>query len=121
MRIGHHQRIGLESCDLGPDLGELPRRLLAGEANIVQADRAERRRRSIGPERVDDAGIDRHKTCAGSGAALCKSFCALDRMQPRIIAEPVAARQVGLDPLLGGRLDEMRDFEQRAIDLLARL
>mgnify|MGYP003694135355 CR=1 FL=1 len=59
VRIGDDQRVGAQLADLGADARELVVRRLAGEAQVMQRDRAERRRRAVGPDRVDQVGLDR--------------------------------------------------------------
>ena len=56
MGIRDHQRVGLELADLGADARELGDRLLAREGDVVQQDGAERRPRTIGPDRVEQIG-----------------------------------------------------------------
>ncbi len=121
MRIGDDERVGLELAELGADLRELGRGLLAGEADVMQRDWAERGRRPIGPERVDQIGLDGDEGRAGRRAGLGEFLGAIERVQPGVVGEPVAAREVLLEPLVGRRLDEVRDLEQRRVHLLARL
>ena len=121
MRIGHHQRIGAQLLHLGADAGELRRRGLAGVAQIVQHDRAERRRRPVVPARVDRIVVDGNKARAGRLAGLGEPLGAVDRVQPRRIAELGAGRQILFDPRRRRMLDQMLDGESRGVHLVARL
>ena len=77
--------------------------------------------RAVGPDRVDRVGLDRDERRAGRCAGLGELLGAVDGMQPRVVAERGAGREVLLDPALRRRLDQVLDREQRRIDLLARL
>ena len=121
MRVGHDQHVGFELPDLRAEARELGRRFLAGVADVVQHDRAERWRRPVVPDRVDRIGLGRRQRRAGGGAGLGEFFRALDRVQPRVVAESVAAGEILFQPLVRRRLDEMLDREQRSVDLLAHL
>ncbi len=121
MGIGYDQRVGAQIRDLGADAGEFFSGVLAGEAQIMQHDRAQRRFGTLGPDRVDRVGLDCDQRGAGGGAGACETLRGLDRVQPRVVAEAVAAREILLDPAIGRRLDEVLDRKQRRVDLLARL
>jgi len=121
VRIRYDQRVGAKSCQLGPNAGELFCGGFAGEAQSMQRDRAKGRGGAVGPNGVDQIRLDRDQLRAGGGASLAKPLGALDAVQPRIVAEPVARREMLLDPSVGRRLDQMLDGKQRRIHLLARL
>jgi hypothetical protein len=87
----------------------------------VQRDRAERRRGAIGPNGVDQVGLDRDQRRAGRGAGFAQSLRALHRMQPGVVTDPIAGREILLDPPVRGRVHQVLDSEQRGIHLLARL
>ena len=84
---------------------ELGAGVFAGEAEVVQRHRAERRRRPVGPDRVDRVGLDRRRASRRrwrrrAPAAPRRRRCAArgrSRAWRRL-------RQVGLEPLLGRRL-----------------
>ena len=54
----------------------------------------------------------------GGNAGFCELFGTLAGVQPGIIAEPIAARQIALDPLIGRRFDHVDDLEDRRVDLI---
>ncbi len=87
VRIGHDQRIGAELFQLGAQPRELVRGRLAGIAQIVQHDGAERRRRPVGPAGVDRIVGDGNEACARGFASFAEPLGAVDRMQPGRIAE----------------------------------
>jgi hypothetical protein len=68
MRIRQQQRVDAEPRDLAANAIELVRLALAGELQAVNRDRAERRRRTFGPYRIDRVRIDRDQFRAGLGA-----------------------------------------------------
>ena len=87
----------------------------------MQRDRAQWRGGAVGPDRVDQVGLDRDQRGARRGAGLGQSFGAFDGVQPRVVAKAVGAREIGLQPPVRRLLDQMLDGEQRGIDLLAHL
>ena len=89
----------------------------AGEAQIVQHHRAERRRRPVGPDRVDRIGLDRNERRAGIGAGARQPFRALGGVQPGVVAELGARRQVLLEPALRAGVGDRHDREHRCVDL----
>ena len=94
---------------------------LAGKTQIVRHDSAERRRRPVGPDRVDRIVVDRNEAGAGRRTGFGEPFGAVDRVQPRRIAEFFAGRQIGFDPRRRRPLDEMLDRKNRGVDFLADL
>ena len=121
MGIGDHQRVGLELADLGADARQLGGRLLAREGNIVQPYGAERRRRAIRPDRIEQVGLDGDQRRSARRAGLGQPLRAFDRVQPRVVAETVLAGEVLLQPLMRRVLDQMLDREQRRVRLRAHL
>ena len=121
LRIGDDERVGLELGDLGADAGKLRGRILAGKARIVRRHRAERRGRAIGPDRVDRIGLGRHQRRVGGGASLGKPLGGFDRVQPGIVAEVRAGREIGFEPRLRRCVDQVLDREGVGIDLIAYL
>ena len=121
MRVGDDERVGLELGELGADALELVRGRLAGELLAVQRDGAERRRRPVGPHRVDRIGLGRDQDRARRRAGLGEPLGALDGVQPRVVAELLAFAQRLLDPLVERRVGQVHDLEQAGVDLLARL
>ncbi len=100
---------------------ELARRVFAGIAQIVRHDRAERRLRPVGPDRIDRIVFDRHEVGARGGAGFGEPFGAVDGVQPGRIAELGAGRHIGFDPGRRRLLDQMRDGKERAVHFLAHL
>ena len=121
MGIRDDQRVGAQLHELGADAGELVLLRLAGEAQVMQHDRAQWRGGTVAPDRVDQVGLHRHQCCTSRGAGLGEALRAFDRVQPGIVAKAVGVRKIGLDPAIRWRLHEMLDGEQRGIDLLADL
>ncbi len=117
VRIGDHQRVGAEAADLGADLVELGIRRFAGEAQIVQHHRAERRRRPVGPDRVDGVRLGRNERRAGVGAGAGEALRALGGVQPGVVAELGTRRQVLLEPALRRGVGDRHDGEHRCFDL----
>ena len=117
VRIGDDQRVGAQICDLGLDARELGVGLLAGEAQVVQRHRRPRRRGPVLPDRVDRVGLGRHQRGAGVGAGARQPFRAVGGVQPGVVAELGAGRQVCFQPLLGRRLGEGDDGEDGGVDL----
>ncbi len=79
------------------------------------------RRRAVAPDRIDRIGLGRDQDGTDAGAGLGEAFGALGAVQPGIVAELLARCEVRLDPRARRRIDEVRDGEQRAVDLVARL
>lgn len=96
-------------------------RRFSGEAEIVQGYRTERRGRAVTPDFIDWIGLQRDQRSTDAGARLGKPLGAFDGMQPRIVTEPVALVEIGLDPLMRRILHEVLDRHQAGIHLLARL
>ena len=111
----------LSFLDLGADARKLGFGGLAGIAQVMQHDGAERRLRPVAPAGIDRIVVDRDQTCARRFAGLGEPLSAVDRMQPGRIAEFGARRQIFFDPLRRRMLDQMLDRKDRGIDLLAHL
>ena len=92
----------------------------AGVTQIVQGDRRERRRRPLGPDRIDRIGFGRIKLGARLLAGLLQLLDAVDRGARGVVAEGSAGFQVLREPFLRRMLDHMFDREHRGIDLRAR-
>ena len=95
--------------------------VLAGIAQIVRHHGAERRLRPVGPDGVDRIVFDRNQHGARRGAGLGEPLGALDRMQPRRIAELGLRRQIVFDPQRRRILDQVFDGKNRAVDFLLHL
>ena len=121
MGIGNDERIGAQSRELGRNALVFVLRRLARKAQVVEGYGAERRGRAIGPDLVDQILFERHQRRAGRGAGLAQALSALHRVQPGVISQPIVARKVPLDPLIGRALDQMLDRKQRAIHLVGDL
>ncbi len=115
------ERIGAQFRQLGSNARALVFCLLAGEAQVVERNGTERRGRAIGPDLVDQVGFDCRQGGARRGAGFAHALGAFHRVQPGIVAQPIAAREVVLDPPMRRVLDQMLDREQRGIHLLADL
>ena len=118
LRVGDDERIGGEFLHLGAHARELvcarPRRRSAG--------RAARPRRAAAPagrsrSRRSDCRRPATRLGAGRGAGFGEPLGAVDRMQPRRIAELGAGRQIGFDPRRRRLLDQMLDGESRRVEL----
>src|SRR5436853_446335 len=72
----------------------------AGEAQIVQRDGAERRGRAVGPDGVDQIGLERDQRGPGGGTGLAQPLRAFGRVQPGIVAQAVAGGEIRLDPAI---------------------
>ena len=92
---------------------------LAGELDGMRQHRRERRRRAVGPHRVDRVLLDRHEAAAGALRGAREALVAVDGMQPRIEAELAALGQIGGDPGLGRFLGDLVRHEGVGIDLAA--
>ncbi len=115
------ERVRAQFPDHVADAEELASHILAREFQVMRHDLSERRRRPVGPDRVHRIGIHRHELRAHGRAGPRELLGPVGRVQPGIVAEGHAGREIFLDPLMRGRLDEVRDFEQRSVDLIARL
>ncbi len=87
LRIRYDQRIGTQLRQLAPDAVELVLRRLSGEAQVVQRDRAERRGRAVGPDGIDQVGLDRLEFRPGRGAGLGEALGTLCGVQPWVVAD----------------------------------
>ena len=121
LRVGNHQRVGGGLFHRAAHARELLRRVLAGVAPIVQHDRAGRGRRPLAPDRIERVVFHRYEAGACRSAGFAEPLGAVDRMQPRRIAELRARRQVGFDPSGRRSFDQVLDDENRGVDLLAHL
>jgi hypothetical protein len=121
LRIGDNQRVGLELGDFAAHALELGGGVLAGIAQVVQGHGPERRGRPVAPDRVDRIGFGRHERRPGGRAGPGEPFGGIDRVQPRIVPKLCARAQVRFDPGFRRRLDQMRDREDIAIDLILHL
>ena len=119
--IRHDQRVGALLCELGPNAGELFAGGFTGKARIVQLDCSERWGRAVGPNGVDQVGLDRDQLRADSGAGLLQPLHGLDGVQPGIVAEPVVRREILSDPAIRWHLDQMFNRKDRGIYLVAHL
>ena len=121
MRIGHHQCVGAQRSDLLADAAELGCRRLAGKTQMMQHDRAERRLRAAGPDRIDRIGVGRDQFAAGIGAGAHQPLRAFRRVQPRVVAEVRACGQVGFEPFVGRLVADVDGLERRGVDLVLGL
>ncbi len=119
--IRDHERVGLELADLRANARQLGDRLLARKGDIVQPYGAERRRRTIRPDRIEQIGLDRDQRRPARPAGLGEPLGALDGVQPRVIAKTVVAGEVLFQPLMRRGLDQVLDRKQRRVHLLAHL
>ncbi len=84
VRIRQHQRIDAELCDLGADAVELFCFNLARKLRAVNGGGRERRRRALGPDRIERVGVDRDQFRAGLGAGRGQPLGCRRSVQPRI-------------------------------------
>ncbi len=120
-RIGHDEHVGLLLAQVGLDARKLVARGLAGIAQVVRRDRAERLGGAVGPDRVDHVGFGGKERSARLRAGGRQPLHRFGGVQPGIIAERRARGQVRLQPLVRRRLDPMDDLEQIRVDLFGRL
>ena len=82
--VGEHQRIDAELVDLEPDPLQLLGFDFAGKLRAMNADRAERRQRALGPDRIEGVAVDRDQPGTGLGARRRQPFSCRRSMQPGI-------------------------------------
>ncbi len=121
MRVGDHKRIRLEPGDLGTQTRNLARRIFAGEPDVMQRHRAERHRRAVVPDRVDQVGLHCDQRGTRRRARFRKPIGAFDGVQPRVVSDAVAGGRMLLDPPAGRHLHKMLDGKEREVDLVADL
>ena len=121
VRIRQHQRIDAEPRDLEPDPLELFGFRLAGKLRAVNGDRAERRRRALGPHGIERVAVDRDQLRAGLGAGRGQPLGCRRSVQPRIKSEAVAGGEMLRQPVFRRRIDQRLDAPGLAIDLLGGL
>ena len=121
VRVRDDQCVGGEFFHLAAHAFDFVQRLFAGVAQVMRHHRAERRCGPRAPDCVDRIVGDRRQAAAGRRAGLGELLGAVDRVQPRRIAERLAGRQVGLDPGCRRPLHQMFDGETRAVDFLGDL
>ena len=101
MGIGDDEGVGLELPDLGAHAVELVGGRFPGELQVVWHHRAVGRRRAVAPDGVDRVGLGRDQDGAGGGAGLSQALGAFGAVQPGVVAELLARREVRLDPGAG--------------------
>jgi hypothetical protein len=121
MGIRQHQRVAAELVHLAFDARQLVGLRFPRELQAVQRDLRERRGRALGPDRIDRILLDRDQFGAGLGAGGRQALGRSGRMQPGIVAEPVARLQVLRQPAFRRRVDQRFDRPGLAIDLLCGL
>jgi hypothetical protein len=117
----HATACGSETTNLGADFFELRVRRLAGEFQIVQHHRPERRLRPVGPDRIDRIGFARHQRRAGVGAGASEPLGSLGGDEPRVVAELRFGLQVFLQPTLRRDVADQDDLEHVHVGLRAGL
>jgi hypothetical protein len=122
-RIGRAQHRGVEPVpgERGGDAGALGRGVLAGEGAIVRHHRRQRRRRAVGPDRVERVAVEPDEAPArllGGGAQALELG---QGVQPRVVGERLAGPEIGRDPARRRRLGEMAMLEHGPVDLVGRL
>src|SRR5262249_60807961 len=98
VRRGDQRHVGTLGLHRGGDAGALGRARLAGELVGLRQYRRERRRRPVGPYRIDGIAIDRREGAARALAGPGEALLAVTRLQPWIEAELASPPQVGGDP-----------------------
>ena len=120
-RIGEDGGVGaLLAGELG-DLRDLLADRLAGERFRLLAHRGERRLRAVLPCGVERILVDRHELAARRFQRLGEMADLPARHQPGVVADALAGRRIGLQPVPGGRLDAGDGLEDGAVDLVAHL
>ncbi len=120
-RIGDDEHVGLLLAQVGLDARKLVGCGLAGIAQVVQRDRAERLGGTAGPDCVDHVRLGRDERSARLRAGGRQPLHRFGGVQPGIITECRARGQVRLQPFVRRRLDPMHDLEQIRVDLFGRL
>ena len=92
-----------------------------GEFAIERDHRGERRRRLVGPGRIEGIALDGDQFAPGLGRRLRDALQPLGRVQPGVVAEPPALGQMPGDPGVGRLVGDMLGFEQGRIHLVAHL
>ena len=108
-------------CDLEPDPLQLLGLDLAGKLRAVNGDRAERRGRALGPDRVERVAVDRDQLGAGLGAGRGQPLGCRRSVQPGVKTEAVAGREMLRQPVFRRRIDQRLDMPGLAVDLLGGL
>jgi hypothetical protein len=119
--IRQHQRIGAEFCDLAADAPEFFRLGFAGELHAVNRDRAERRRGTFGPHRIEGIALDRDQFSARLGTSRGEPLGCRRSVQPRVKSEAVAGHKVLWQPGFRRRIDQRLDAPGLAVDLFCGL
>ncbi len=97
---------------------EFPRCVFAGVAARMQADSTQRRRRALGPERIDGVRLDGDQFGAGAPDRLVQPLDLIGGMQPGVIAKARALAQIGFEPFLGSGRGKPQRLEDGRIDLV---
>ena len=98
------------------------RRLRRRSADRAATTAPERRRRAVGPDRVDRIGLDRHQRRAGVGAGLARASRRRRRCAARGRSRACApAAGSASSHCSGGVSAIVHDREHRGVDLVARL
>jgi hypothetical protein len=121
MRIRQHQRVDAEPLDLGTNTCEFFALGFTGELCAVNSDRAERRCRTLGPDRIERVAVDRDQRRAGLATGRRQPFGCRCCVQPWIESEAIAGGEVLGQPAFGGGVDQRLDLPGPAIDLLGGL
>ena len=93
----------------------------AGKGESVGEHRRQRRRRLVGPNRVNRIFRQRHRRRPDVGQCLVIARQAVARVQPRVVAEPSTGRQMGLEPGGRRRVGDVMGFIKSGVDLIAHL
>ena len=119
--VRQHQRVDAELDDLEPDPLQLLGFDLAGKLRAVDRDRAERRFRALGPDRIQRIALHGHQLRAGLGAGGGEALSCRRSVQPRVKTEAVAGRKVAPQPVFRRRIGQRLDMPGLAVDLLGSL
>ena len=87
----------------------------------MNGDRAERRRRALGPDRIERVAVDRDQLGAGLGAGGGQPLGCRRSVQPRVKTEAVAGHEVLGQPVFRRRIDQRLDMPGLAVDLFGGL
>ena len=119
MRIGKEQRI--RAMKRLPDARELGVDRGAGVSRRIGRNLSERRRRTIGPDRVDRIMLQRDQRDVRAAQRLRETLDLRGRMDPGIVADARARLGVLGEPTRRGRFADVHGREQLGVDLAAHL
>ena len=121
VRIRQHQRVDAKPHDFEANALELVGFRFARKLAAVNGDRAQRRRRALGPHGIERVAVDRDQFRARLGAGRRQPLRCRRSVQPRVKSEAVAGCEMLRQPAFRRRIDQRLDAPRRAVDLFCRL